>query len=89
MIPTCMHELVQYIYSTRVPTVSISHLVGWGVQSKQLGVSVPLPCLLVEAVQLLVAAEGQQPLNSLVRGQRPQVKVRGGQCAARVITQPR
>lgn len=71
----------------RVPTLSISHLVSCWAQSEQLGVSVALPRLLVEAVQLLVAAEGQQPLHSLVRGQIPQVEVGGGQCAARVITQ--
>lgn len=87
MVPICTHALVYH--SMRVLTLSISHLVSWWVQSKHLGVSVPLPCLLVEAVQLLGAAEGQQPLHSLVRGQTPQVKVGGGQRAARVITQPR
>lgn len=49
-----------------VRTTSISHLISWWVQRKQLRVSVSLPCLLVEAVQLLMAAESQQPLHSLV-----------------------
>lgn len=86
--PHCsdLHALV--FHFMRVPAFSISHLISWWAQSKQLGVSVPLPCLLVEAVQLLMAAEGQQPLHSLVWGQIPQVEVGGGQCAARVITQP-
>lgn len=53
-----------------------SHLVSWWTQSEQLRVPVALPRLLVEAVQFLVAAEGQQPLDFLVRGQIPQVKVR-------------
>lgn len=63
-------------------------LISWWAQGKQLGVSAALPRLLVETVQLFVAAEGQQPLHSLVRGQIPQVEVGGGQRAARVITQP-
>lgn len=44
------------------------HLVSWRAQSKQLRVSVPLPRLPVEAVQLLVTAEGRQPLDSLIWG---------------------
>lgn len=49
--------------------------------------SVPLPRLPVEAVQLLVTAESRQPLHSLIRGQVPQAEVRGSQCMTRVITQ--
>jgi len=75
-------------HSARGPT-SRSHLFSWGVQSKQLRVSAALPRLLVEAVQLLVAAVGQQAFHSPVRGQAAQVKVGGGQSAARVVTQPR
>lgn len=49
--------------------------------------SVPLPRLPVEAVQLLVTAESRQPLHSLIRGQVPQAEVRGSQCMTGVITQ--
>lgn len=66
---------------------TLSHLIRWWVQSEQLGVSVGLSRLLVEAVQLVVAAESQQSLHSLVRSQAPQVEVRGGQCVARFISQ--
>lgn len=48
--------------------VNAPHLVGLRTQSKQLGVPGPLPRLPIEAVQLLVAAEGRQPLHSLIWG---------------------
>ncbi len=87
MITICMHALAYYIYCEH--QLSLSHLISWWVQGKQLWVSVALPRFLVEAIKLLRAAEGQQPLHTLVWCQTPQVKVRGGQRAARVITQPR
>lgn len=70
--------------------VSLSHLVGGWVQGKQLRVAVPLPGFLVEPVQVVMVTEVQQPLHSGVRGQtRAEVKVRGGQGPAGVITQYR
>lgn len=63
------------------------YLISWWAQSKELRVSVPLPCFPVEAVQLLVTAESRQSLHSLIRGQVPQAEVRGSQCMTRVITQ--
>lgn len=64
------------------------HLVSWWTQSKQLRMSVALTRLPVEAVQLLVTAEGRQPLYSLIWGQVPQAEVRGRQCVTGVVTQP-
>lgn len=57
-------------------------------QCKQLGMPAPIPCLLVKSVQIVMAAEHQQALHSLVGSQTAEVKVRGGQRAAAVITQP-
>lgn len=73
----CLHE-----------RMNAAHLVSWRTQSEELRVSVPLPRLPIGAVQLLVTAEGRQPLHSLIRGQAPQAKVRGSQCVTGVLAQP-
>lgn len=70
--PMCTSTLISWSHKQ-------SDLVHWWAQSKEFGVSVGLPRLLVEAVELFGAAEGQQPFDFLVRGQVAKVKVRGGQ----------